>query len=183
VARLLLVAVAVGLSNFAAAVAIGLSGVDARTRLRVALVFGFFEASMPVVGLLVGDGLASSIGSASRWIGGGLLLAVGLTTVVRSGLGKQRGQERGRASPTGGGALFVTAAALSIDNLVVGFALGTQAVPITLAAVVIAAVSVGMSLIGLEVGDRMGQWAQTWSDEIGGVVLMGVGAAVATGAF
>jgi putative Mn2+ efflux pump MntP len=37
---LLLVAVSLGLSNFAAAIAIGVSGVDARTRLRVAIVFG-----------------------------------------------------------------------------------------------------------------------------------------------
>jgi manganese efflux pump family protein len=35
----LLVAASLGLSNFAAAVAIGVSGVDARTRLRVGLVF------------------------------------------------------------------------------------------------------------------------------------------------
>ena len=39
---LLLVAVSLGLSNFAAAIAIGVSGVDARTRLRVAILFGLF---------------------------------------------------------------------------------------------------------------------------------------------
>jgi putative Mn2+ efflux pump MntP len=183
VARLLLVAFAVGLSNFAAAIAIGLSGVDSRTRLRVALAFGIFEAAMPVVGLLVGDTLASSIGSASQWIGGGLLLAVGLHTIVAPRVRKRRGRGvDGRGAPaSSGGALVVTAAALSIDNLVVGFALGTQNVPIALAALVIAAVSVGMSLIGLELGDRMGQWAESWSEEISGVVLMGVGAAIAAG--
>lgn len=39
---LLLVAVSLGLSNFAASVGLGASGVDRRTRLRVGLVFGFF---------------------------------------------------------------------------------------------------------------------------------------------
>ncbi len=81
-----------------------------------------------------------------------------------------------------GEALFVTAAALSLDNLVVGFALGTHTVPIALAAVVIALVSVAVTLIGLELGDRMGQWAEEWSEEISGIVLVGVGAAVVAGA-
>ena len=37
---LLLVAVSLGLTNFAAAIAIGITGVDRRLRLRVALAFG-----------------------------------------------------------------------------------------------------------------------------------------------
>jgi putative Mn2+ efflux pump MntP len=50
---LLLVAVSLGLSNFAAAIGIAVSGVDARTRLRVGLVFGLFEPAMPLLGLVL----------------------------------------------------------------------------------------------------------------------------------
>src|SRR5262250_2858071 len=50
VIALLLAAVAVGLSNLAAAIGIGVTGVNARVRLQVGLVFGVFEAGMPVVG-------------------------------------------------------------------------------------------------------------------------------------
>jgi putative Mn2+ efflux pump MntP len=35
----------VGLDNFAVAIDIGLTGVDRRVRLRIAVVFGLFEAS------------------------------------------------------------------------------------------------------------------------------------------
>ena len=66
---LLLVAVSVGLSNLAAAIGIGFGGVTTRTRVRVALVFGAFEAGMPIVGLVIGAGLASGIGQLARWIG------------------------------------------------------------------------------------------------------------------
>ncbi len=59
---LLPVAVALGLDNFAAAIAIGLAGVGARTRLRVGVVFGVFEAGMPIVGLLIGAQAAASLG-------------------------------------------------------------------------------------------------------------------------
>jgi manganese efflux pump family protein len=36
----LLVAISLGLSNFAASVGIGISGIDAQTRLRVGVIFG-----------------------------------------------------------------------------------------------------------------------------------------------
>jgi manganese efflux pump family protein len=62
---LLLVAASLGLSNFAAAIAIGVSGIDARTR-RAGIVFGLFEAGMPLPGLLLGHGLAGTLGPACR---------------------------------------------------------------------------------------------------------------------
>jgi hypothetical protein len=77
--------------------------------------------------------------------------------------------------------LLVTGVALSIDNLAVGFALGTYHVSLVLAVVVIGAVSVILSLIGLELGDRLGARAGDSGELLGGIVLIGVGIAVATG--
>jgi putative Mn2+ efflux pump MntP len=42
--------ISLGLSNFAASIGIGISGVDTRTRLRVGLIFGVFEAVCPSPG-------------------------------------------------------------------------------------------------------------------------------------
>ena len=81
---LLLVAASVGLSNLAAAIGIGFGGVTARTRVRVALIFGVFEAGMPIVGLVVGAGLASGIGHAARWVGAAVLIAIGIVTVIQA---------------------------------------------------------------------------------------------------
>jgi putative Mn2+ efflux pump MntP len=180
VLRLVLVAVALGLSNFAASIGIGLSGVDTRLRLRVAVVFGVFEAGMPVLGLLLGHRLAHSIGSASSYVGGALLLAAGIYTVVQARTAKSRASTAVSAHTA---TLIVTGAALSIDNLVVGLALGTQKVPVAVTAVVIASVIVAMSLVGLELGDRLGGAIQRRSEEIGGAVLVGVGIAIAAGLF
>jgi putative Mn2+ efflux pump MntP len=79
-----LAALAVGLSNFAASVAIGLAGVDRRVRLRVAAVFGVFEAGMPLIGLLLGHNLAQTLGRTSRYTGGALLVATGCWTFVHA---------------------------------------------------------------------------------------------------
>jgi manganese efflux pump family protein len=54
VLALVLVAGSLGMSNFAASIAIGLSGVDRSLRVRIAFAFGLFEAGMPVLGLLLG---------------------------------------------------------------------------------------------------------------------------------
>jgi putative Mn2+ efflux pump MntP len=56
-------------------------------------------------------------------------------------------------------------------------------VPIALSAAVIATASVAMSLIGLELGRRLGRTVEQRSQEIGGAILVLVGAAVAAGAF
>ena len=46
----------------------------------------------------------------------------------------------------------------------------------------IGAVSVALSLIGLELGHRLGARTGDWGELTGGLVLIGVGAAIAAGA-
>ena len=84
-----------------------------------------------------------------------------------------------RARPAGQrtGRLLVTGLALSIDNLAVGFALGTFHVGFA----VIGAVSVAMTLLGLELGSRLSARAGGRGELFGGLVLIGVGVAVAAG--
>ncbi len=174
---LLLVAVGLGASNLAASIGIGFAGVDHRTRVRVGVVFGFFEAAMPLVGLAIGRSASHRLGSTGHVVGAGLLIAVGVYTVA-TGFGSHHDR---RAGAAGSGRLVVTGLALSIDNLVVGFALGSLHIEFALAAAVIAVVSVGMSLVGLEIGRRVGASVEHRGELVGGMVLIGVGIAVAAG--
>lgn len=178
----LLVALSLGLSNFAASIGIGISGVDARTRWRVGIVFGLFEAGMPVLGLLLGRGLAGALGGATRWTGAGLLVATGAYAVIQSlhGRGQDSDHHQAVASQRTG-RLLITGAALSVDNLAVGFALGAYHVSLILAAVVIGAVSVALSLAGLELGNRLGARTGQNGEILGGAVLIAVGIAIAAG--
>lgn len=180
---LVLVAVSVGLSNFAAAIGIGVSGIDARTRLRVGVIFGIFETVMPILGLLLGRSLATTLGHAAHWIAAALLIATGLYAVIHALRGSTHPPGQPPAAPAGQGTgrLLITGVALSIDNLAVGFALGTFHVNLAVAAVVIGAISVTMSLIGLELGNRIGTRAGERGELVGGLVLIVVGAVIATG--
>jgi putative Mn2+ efflux pump MntP len=229
----LLVAVSVGLSNFAASIGLGAAGADARTRLRIAVIFGLFEGGMPALGLLLGRSVAGTLGQATHWAGAGLLIATGgygllqaarASQAVRARQAAAAGQATaaGEATPAtagppgepdepercasaalekapGGspdrpaarpasqplGRLILTGLALSLDNLVVGFAVGTFPVSLAAAVIVIAVVSVGLSLAGLELGSHLGArlGARTGSrgEVIGGLALIGVGIALAAG--
>lgn len=176
---LLLVSLSVGLSNFAGAIGIGLSGINARTRIRVGLAFGFFEALMPLIGLLLGQAVARYIGGhVAGYVAGGILILTGAYTIWQ-GWGLERKEQPPRRLQTH--SLIVTAMALSIDNLAVGFALAVYHVQIVLAAVTMGVVSVVMSLLGLELGHRLGRRIEGWSEELGGAMLIVVGIAIATG--
>ena len=185
VVALLLVAVALGLSNFAASIGLGAGGAGAA---RVAVVFGAFEAGMPVAGLALGSGLARSLGHGANWLGGAILIAVGGYTLLSRG---NAGPETAGGPGTAGGAaasggapgrLLFTGFALSLDNLAAGFALGAYHVAFWVAAVVIGAVSVVMSLVGLRLGARLGRLASARASEFAaGAVLIAVGAAMAAG--
>jgi len=176
---LLLVSVSVGLSNFAGAIGIGLSGINARTRIRVGVAFGFFEALMPLLGLVLGEAVAGYIGHhLAGYVAGGILILTGLYTILQGRQVKGAEAGPGRLQTH---RLIITALALSLDNLAVGFALGGLDIPIILAAATMGIVSVAMSLAGLELGHRLGRRVEEWSEEIGGVVLILVGIAVAIG--
>ena len=180
----MLVAVSVGLSNFAGSIGIGLAGVSARMRLRVGLAFGLFEALMPIIGLAIGQSVAGRLGNVGRYVGAGLLVLTGIYTIFQARRQEQEieaEEKRGDTSGLSNRQLLVTAVALSLDNLVVGFALGVYHVNLVLAAVVMGIVSVGMSLLGLELGSRLGRHVEEWAEELGGGVLILVGLALGSG--
>jgi putative Mn2+ efflux pump MntP len=178
---LLLVSLSLGLSNFAAAIGIGVSGVSARTRLTTSLAFGFFEAMMPILGLLIGRSIAERLGETGHIIEAVLLVVTGVYVIWKAR--RWTGDTRDGAKPEqlGLGYLLVTGFALSLDNLVVGFALSFSQVPIVLTASLIAAVSVSMALVGLELGQRLRARYEVWSEEVGGAVFIVVGLALGVG--
>lgn len=183
---LLLVALSLGLSNFAAAIGIGISGVSSRTRLLVGIIFGLFETGMPIAGLALGHGLAQALGAAAHWISAGLLIATGAWTLAQAIRTSPQA-----AAPASAGApaaedqrisrLVLTGLALSVDNLAVGFALGAFHVSLAVAAITIGVVSVTLSLVGLELGAQVGIRAGHRGELLGGLVLIAVGMAIATG--
>jgi manganese efflux pump family protein len=173
---LLLVGIAVGMSNFGAAIGVACSGVSRSTRIQIVGCFFLFESGMPLVGLAVGGAWAAMFGATGRWLAGALLVGVGVAAAA---------QARRDQSPLAGRLSFdrivIASLVLSIDNLIVGFALGAFGVPVVVAALVIGTISVLMSMVALELGSRLGARAGHDGELLAALILIAVGIAVLAG--
>ncbi|HUC96588.1 MAG TPA: manganese efflux pump [Candidatus Saccharimonadales bacterium] len=173
---LFIVSMSVGLGNFAASVAIGLSGVNKSLRIKIAIIFGLFETLMPIVGLVIGHQLANLIGDKSSIIGGILLILTGLY-IVKEALFKTDEAEVKVAAGNMKN-LLIAGLALSIDNLIVGFGLGAYHVSLIVAAVMIGVTSITLSLIGLELGKHLSSKVEEYSELLSGLILILIGIAI-----
>jgi putative Mn2+ efflux pump MntP len=144
--KLLLLSVLLGLDNLRVTVALGMAGVDARARRRLAVSFASFEALAPVIGFALG----ATIAAGPRWRAvAPAVLTVAAALALWGAL---------RGSPVhpwlgGRGVLLVLPAALATDNLAAGVGLAGTGAVLQMAAVAGVA-SVLWSLLGLEVGAR-----------------------------
>jgi manganese efflux pump family protein len=168
---LLFVALAVAIGNFAVAAAFGLARPSRRRQLEIGLVFGLFEGGMPVLGLLLGRQFSTVLGGAARPAGAVLLCLVGGYGLITGIMPPREPGCRGRGlrgrgqhgSDQHGGwsagrswrlRLWLSAMALSLDNLVAGLALGAYHVPAVAALCIFAGAGAGLSLLGVELGRR-----------------------------
>lgn len=168
---LLVVACSVGLDNFGAAAAIGVTARSRRSFVRIVLAFGAFEGAMPVVGILLGRTVAAPLGSSGHLLAGATLCAVGLYALAAS----RRAERDQETAEMGHARLAVLAGVLSLDNLVIGFALGANRVPILTAAVVLGSVSAALTWIGLELGKSLRGRLGAHSELVGALILLVVG--------
>lgn len=162
------IAAALSMDNLGVSVGMGLNGAWSRTgRMRQALIFGLFEAGMPLLGLLLGKGIAGPIGPYTGPIAGILLAALGIYALVGPDSGPKAG-------------IFLPALLVSIDNLAVGLALGLHHVSIAHAIPLFAIASVGTAYAGLTFGRFIGSKTDH-AGKIGGVALVLVGALIGLG--
>ncbi len=175
---LLVVAVALGLNNFGAAIAIGVSGVDRRTEIKVATVFGLCDVVMPATGMLIGTGLAGNFPLSPPPAGrsAGILFATAVWGLIEA-----LGGDDDAPRIWHGWRLLVSGAALSLDDLAVGLALGTVRYPIVLAVTLFGLMSFVMSIIGLKLGGKLGTAAGEHGEVVGAIVLIGISGAMAMG--
>ncbi len=177
-----LIAVALGLSMDAFAVAICKGLCMKRLRWRQALViaafFGVFQAGMPLVGWALGTTFADVITPIDHWIAFVLLAFIG-GKMLWDGL-HEDDEDPAASCPAEGTPLdlrelTLLAIATSIDALAVGITFAFLAVPIGPAVTIIGLVTFGLSLIGVVVGHRFGARFGKPATIAGGVVLILIG--------
>ena len=178
-AELVSIGVVVGVNNFAVALMLGALG-QHRRRWRIAGVFGVFEFTVPLVGLLIGSVAAEYVSGGGQLIGAALLFVLGVLA-VRAPAASEENRERLSGQVATWGGITALAAGLTFDNLVVGFALGLGDTEPLLLAATIAAFAVAFTLIGLELGRRGRREHEAAAQTASGILLIALAAAVALG--
>lgn len=176
---LIVLGIVIGANNLSAALALGALG-HGRHRWRIVAVFAAFEFTVPLLGALVGQAVATTIADRVPWLGAVLLVGLGvlvLASVLR------RGNPDGRLVhlATSWRGLIVLAAGLSVDNLVVGFSLGLESVPPLALAGTIVVFSSVFTFLGVTVGNDLRRHWERRTEIIAGLLLIALGIAVAVG--
>ena len=142
--------------------------------LRVALLFGGFQAAMPTLGWLLGDRFAPLITAWDHWVAFVLLAGIGAKMIYEA-LSLHAEKPATPADTFGWRPLVILAVATSIDALAAGITLPLLGVPPVMALVVIGAVAAVFSFVGVYVGRRFGDRLGKKLDIFGGLLLIGLG--------
>ena len=164
--NLLILGMTLSLDNVRTAIVLGALELSWRRSLRVAAVFGFWDAVAPAVGILVGDYLANLIGSVADYVGAGVLFAYGVYLLVEAYRTEEpeTGDERW--------ALFGLPLPLSIDNVVAGTSLGLLGYSPWLAPPLFGLITAIVSLVGLQLGRVIAGFIRLRADLVTGVALV-----------
>nr|WP_299380607.1 manganese efflux pump MntP family protein [uncultured Halomonas sp.] len=172
---------AVGLSAdaFAVSVARGACSwrADARVALRTGLVFGSVEASMVLLGWLLGSSFAGLITGVDHWIALLLLGAVG-GHMIYEGLSDSGEEDACSASSQRGIKTLLAALGTSIDGAAIGVTLAFIDVPIWHAVAIVGVVSCCISTLGVLIGPRVGALLGRRAEVLGGLVLIAIGVTI-----
>jgi manganese efflux pump family protein len=142
--------------------------------LRVAFLFGGFQALMPVLGWFVGSRIGPVVQAYDHWIAFVLLGAIGTKMLYEAFQQKEENAED-TANLFRMDVMLVLAVATSIDALAVGVTLPILGAPLLLSVVTIGVTTALLSAGGLLVGRRFGALLGKRLDIAGGLVLIGLG--------
>ncbi|MEO6798544.1 MAG: manganese efflux pump MntP family protein [Rhodanobacter sp.] len=176
---ILLLGFAMSADAFAAAIGKGAAMTRPRLgqALRAGLIFGVIEAITPVIGWLLGKGASHYIEVWDHWVAFVLLLGLGLH-MVWNGVKPESDEVFDEAKRHGFVGLALTGLSTSIDALAVGVGLAFVDTPIVVVAVVIGLCTFSMVTLGVMLGRVLGAMVGRRAEVIGGITLIGVGAAI-----
>jgi len=167
--------IATGLAMDATAVSIS-SGLLIRKHrlfngLRMAIIFGLFQALMPIIGWVAGVSFFSAISHFDHWIAFGLLGIIG-GHMIYNGISSS---QENTLNPASLSMLLLLAIATSIDALAAGLSFAFLNVRIIRAVTVIGIVTLVFSATGFSIANAVGRKFGSKVEIVGGLILVGIG--------
>lgn len=139
---------------------------------RLAIVMALFQGTMPLIGYYIGSHLKIYIENFDHWMAFILLTSLGIKMIYEA---LKHAEERKNFNPLKLAVLIGISIATSIDALIVGFSFGIIEVNITLAIVLITALTYLMAMLGMLFGKKAGSLLGKRMEILGGIILFLIG--------
>ena len=180
---LIFTAFALSMDAFAVSITKGITikNLKKSTAVKMALAFGLFQGGMPLLGWILGFSFKDYIEAIDHWIAFIVLGFIGFNMI--KGFFEERKEEKSELeisattneSDVSNKEIIMLAIATSIDALAVGISFAFLNVNIVPAASLICIITFLVCLIGVFVGNKVGDIFNGYAELVGGVILILIG--------
>ncbi|MFB6466243.1 manganese efflux pump MntP family protein [Cytobacillus sp. Hz8] len=170
IVTLVLMAFALSMDAFSIGLGMGMYQMRLRQIFKIGLTIGIFHVWMPLLGIMAGKLLSERLGTIAGFLGGGLLILLGIQMLWSS----MKNSEKALITPTGIG-LFIFAIGASLDSFSVGLTLGIYGAKTIIALVCFGIGATILTWLGLLIGRRVQGLLGTYSEALGGGILLAFG--------
>ena len=167
---LILMATALGMDAFSIGLGMGMYELRLKRIFLIGLIVGFFHVCMPLLGIVTGKFLTTAFGVIAGYIGGGLLVILGLQMLFSS----FRTKENHVISPLGWGVILF-AISVSLDSFSVGMTLGIFGARMAAALICFGVVAATLTWSGLLIAKKAQRVLGAYSEALGGSILLTFG--------
>ncbi len=170
IVTLVIMAAALGMDAFSVGLGMGMYNLRLRKIFEIGIMIGVFHVFMPLIGILAGKLLSEKFGALASWIGGLLLIILG-AQMIWSSLKKEA---ESIITPVGFGILLF-ALSVSLDSFSVGLTLGIYGAKTVMVILCFGIVATVQTWAGLLLGKKVRGWLGTYSEALGGAILLAFG--------
>lgn len=181
---LIFTAFALSMDAFAVSITKGMTikNLKKSTALKMALAFGLFQGAMPLLGWALGISFESYIKSIDHWIAFILLGFIGFNMIKGFFDDRKEGRESELefsattdVDDLSNKEIIMLAVATSIDALAVGISFAFLNVSIIPAASIICIITFLVCVVGVFVGNKVGDIFNGYAELVGGIILILIG--------
>ena len=164
---IIIMAFALGMDAFSISLGMGMYRLRFKQMLNIGLIVGIFHILMPLLGMIAGRFLSEKFDAVASYIGGGLLLILGVQMIWSS----LRKESESLITPVGFG-LLLFALSVSLDSFSVGLTLGIYGARTLLVLICFGLGAMLLSWLGLIIGRRVQGLLGQYSEVLGGAILL-----------
>ena len=171
---ILLIALSLSIDAFVVSIAAGITikKLKVRKALKIAFMFGFFQAFMPVIGWFFGGMIRGILERIEYFVVAGIFFLIGMKMILETILIEEE-RERDYTSFS---VLLILVVATSIDAFAAGLGFSILHTAIALPVIIIGSVTFITSLTGVYIGNNSQKFFGNGFGIAGGIILVGIGA-------